>query len=153
MLTDVHVASPGPGVPYLSLGAFYPNDNPIFIKDIAGLEPVKAEITTATSNQDGDLFQNARLGKRNIVFQLGLNPNWIDQNMSSLRHMLYRYFLPTFWRQLWFYSDNMPTVNIWGNVESFEPNMFSQDPEIQISVLCPRPKFIGLDGVTEYAGL
>jgi hypothetical protein len=151
MLTNVKVLGSSTGTLSLALGGT--NQTPIQILDISGLEPVKAEITTVPSNNDGDLFQNARLGKRNIVLKLGLDPNWIDQTMSSLRRMLYDHFPPKTWRTLQFYMDDMPTVEVGGYIESFEPNMFSQEPEIQISVICPKPKFIGLDGVTEYVGI
>jgi hypothetical protein len=152
MLTKVEVLSPRSGIPTLLLGEFYPNNNPIQIRDISGLEPVKAEITTTSFNQDGVLFQSSRLGMRNLVFKLGLNPNWIDQTMSTLRRMLYTYFLPKAWCKFRFYSDDMPTVEIEGFIETFEPNIFSQDPEIQISVLCPQPDFVGIDRVT-YTGV
>ncbi len=113
---------------------------------------VKAEIISVPSNKDGDLFQHARLGKRNIVFKLGLDPNWVNQTMSTLRRMLYSHFPPKAWRTLKFYSDDMDTVEIGGYVESNEPNMFSQDPEVQISVICLQPKFIG-PNTTEYSGI
>lgn len=151
MLTKVDVIGLTAGPLSLELGG--PNQSPIQTRDILGLEPTKAEITMAPSNKDGDLFQNARLGKRNIVFKLGLDPNWVDQTMSSLRRMLYDHFPPKTWRTLQFFSDDIPTVEIGGYIESFEPNMFSQDPEIQISVICPKPMFVTLDGLTEYVGL
>ncbi len=125
----------------------------IQIRDIKGLEPIKAEIISVPSNLDGELFQNARLGKRNIVFQFGLNPNWVDQTMSSLRRLLYGYFPPKAIRKLRFYSDDMNSVDISGYVESIEPNMFSQDPEIQVSVICLKPNFISpVDGAV-YSGI
>lgn len=148
MLTKVEVVGSSAG----TLGIALDGQGPIQIRDISGLEPVKAEITSVPSNQDGDLFQHVRLGKRNIVLKLGLNPNWVDQTMSSLRRMLYAHFSPTTWRILKFYSDDMVTVQIGGYVESLEPNMFSQDPEMQVSVICLKPNFIG-PNATVYAGI
>ncbi len=150
MLTKIEVISERYEVPVMLLGAFYPNQNPIRILDISGLEPVKAEITTTPFSQDGELFQNARVSKRNIVLKLGLNPNWVDQTMSSLRQLLYKYFLPKSSCTLTFYSDDMPVVQIQGYVEDFEPNMFSQDPEIQISIICPQPDFVEIGRTTYY---
>jgi hypothetical protein len=149
VLTKVEVLEPT----ILSLELGGANQSPIQIRDISGLEPVKAEITFVPSNQDIDLFQNARLGKRNIVFKLGLDPNWIDQTMSSLRRLLYAHFPPKEWRSLRFYSDDMPMVEIGGYVESVEPNMFSQDPEMQISIICPRPNFADPSTGIPYTGL
>ncbi len=39
----------------------------------------------------------------------------------------------------------MSTVEISGYVEGFEPNIFSKDPEIQISIICPQPDFVDVD--------
>ena len=65
--------------------------------------------------------------------------------MSSLRQQLYAYLMPEQWCKLRFNSDEMPTTDIEGYVESFEPNMFSQDPEIQVSIINPKPDFIEID--------
>jgi hypothetical protein len=43
-----------------------------------------------------------------------------------------------------FYSDELPVIGIRGVVESFEPNLFSEDPEMQISILCPKPDLIDM---------
>lgn len=143
MITKLEVFSSQPGAPELPLGGFMPNDDPVQIKDIAGLGPVKADITsTPFASGRGELYQGSSTGKRNIVLTLVLNPNWVDQSMASLRQLLYRYLMPEAWTKLRFHSQELPTVDIEGYVESFEPNMFSQDPEIQVSVICPKPDFI-----------
>lgn len=149
MITKVEVYSSSPSAPELPLSAgTTANDDPIQIRDIQGLGPVKAEITTTPyASGRGELFQGVRTNKRNIVLTLGLNPNWTDQTISSLRQQLYAYLMPESWCKLRFFSDDVPTVDIEGYVESFEPNIFSQDPELQISVICPKPDFIGIDVV------
>jgi hypothetical protein len=123
------------------------------VRNIDGLGPVKADIlSTQFATGDGELFQGSSVGKRNIVMTLGFNPDWEEQTMSSLRHQLYRYLLPKAWTKLRFFSDDMPTVDIEGYVESFEPNIFSQDPEVQVSIICPKPDFIEVDAIV-YTGL
>jgi hypothetical protein len=133
-----------PDAPELPLGGFMPNDDPVLIKNIDGLGPVKAELTsTAFATGRGELYQGGYIGKRNIVLTLGFNPDWAgNQTMSSLRQLLYRYFLPQQWTKLRFYTQELPPVDIEGIVESFDPNIFSQDPEVQISILCHKPDFI-----------
>jgi len=132
--------------PELPLGGFMPNDDPVQILNIEGLGPVTAAIASSPfATGRGDMFQGASTGKRNIVLTLGLNPNWADQTISSLRQLLYKYLLPEQWTRLRFFSDHLPTVDIAGVVEAFEPNIFAQDPEIQISILCPKPDFIDVD--------
>lgn len=147
----MEVFSAQPGAPELTLGGFYPNLDPVQIRGIDGLGPVKADIlTTPFATGDGEIHQGSIVGKRNIVMTLGLNPNWVDQTVSSLRRQLYRYLLPKSWTKLRFFSDDMNTVDIEGYVESFEPNIFSQDPEIQVSVICPKPDFIEVDATIYY---
>ena len=161
MLRRLEVFSSNPSAPELPLGGFMPNDDPVQVRHIDGLEPVTAEVaSTAFASGRGELLQGSSIGKRNIVLTLGLNPNWVDQTMTTLRHLLYRYLLPEAWTKLRFFSDELPTVDIEGIVESFQPNIFSQDPEIQVSVLCHKPDFIEADatiiegtvddGTTEY---
>lgn len=143
MIQRMEVFSPQPDAPVLPLGGFMPSNDPVQVRNIEGLGPVKAEITsTPFATGRGELFQGSSTGKRNIVMTLGLNPDWENQTMSTLRQLLYRYLMPEQWTKLRFISDHLPTCDIEGYVESFEPNMFSQDPEVQISVICPKPDFI-----------
>lgn len=143
MIQKMEVYSPQPDAPVLPLGGFMANSDPVQIRNIDGLGPVKAEIvSTPFATGRGELFQGSSTGKRNIVVTLGLNPDWVDQTMSTLRQLLYRYFMPEAWVKLKFISDHLPPCDIEGRVESFEPNMFSQDPEMQISIICPKPDFI-----------
>ena len=153
MLRRMEVFSANPSAPELPLGGFMPSDDPVQVRNITGLEPVKADITsTGLATGRGETLQGSSTGKRNIVMTLGLNPDWAEQTMTTLRHQLYRYFMPEQWTKLRFFSDELPVVDIEGIVESFEPNMFSQDPEIQISILCHKPDFIEADA-TIYTGV
>lgn len=125
------------------MGGFVPNNEPIQIRGIDGLGPIKASIsTTPFATGRGGLFQGASIDNRNIVLTLGLNPDWAEQTVASLRNLLYRYFMTGAWTRLRFLSDDIPTVYINGVVESFEPNIFSQDPEMQVSIICNKPDFI-----------
>jgi hypothetical protein len=146
VIKRMEIVSSQPGVPVLPLGGFVLTDDPVQIRNIEGLGPVKAEVSsTPFSTGRGSLYQGDSIGTRNIILTLGLNPNWIDQTMMSLRQLLYRYFMPQTWSKLRFITDELPIVYINGVVESFEPNHFAQDPEIQISLLCPKPDFIDVD--------
>ena len=145
MITKMEVFGVRP-TPALSLGGFMPSDDPVVIRNVDGLGPVKSEITTTPSGVSrGETFQGSSTGKRNIVLTLGLNPDWSTQTMSSLRQLLYAYLMPEQWCKLRINSDELPTTDIEGYVESFEPNMFSQDPEIQVSIINPKPDFIEID--------
>lgn len=154
MITKMELFSSNPSAPELPLGGFMPNDDPIHVRSIDGLGPVKAEHTsTAFVSGRGELYQGSNVGKRNILINLGFNPDWPGgHTMSTLRQKLYRYLMPQAWTKMRFFSDYLPTVDIEGIVESFEPNIFSQDPEVQVSVLCYKPDFIEPDA-TIYTGV
>jgi Phage tail protein len=146
VITRMEVVSDRPDAPDLPLGGFMPNNEAIQIRNIEGLGPVKADIaSTPFATGRGELYQGVSVPKRNIVLTLGLNPNYASQSMASLRQLLYAYFMPENWARYRFISDELPTVFINGIVESFEPNIFSQDPEIQVSIICPKPDFIDVN--------
>lgn len=154
MITKVEVFSPQPDAPVLPLGGLMPFDDPIHIRNIDGLGPVKADIArTPFASGRGSLYQGSSTPDRNIVLTLGFNPDWEgQQTVASLRQLLYRYLMPENWTKLRFFSQELPDVDIEGYVESCEPNMFSQDPEFQVSIICPEPDFIEADA-TIYNGV
>jgi len=144
----MEVFSAQASAPELLLGGLMPSDDPVQIRDIQGLGPVKAEIQkTPFATGDGEVYQGSSIGSRNVVLTLGFNPDWAVQTMSTLRQLLYAYFSPKQWCKMRFYSDYLPPVDIEGYCESFEPNLFSQDPEVQISIICPKPDFIEANAV------
>lgn len=143
MLTSVEVSGVRPSLDPLELLIAGSADSPIQIKEITGLEPVNAAITSSEySNMEGEAPGGVSVGKRNIVFTFGLNPDWATQTMEELRQELYKYFMPKLDVRLDFFSTHLPDVYIWGVVESMIPNMFSADPEIQVSILCLLPDFL-----------
>jgi len=150
VITKVELFTSQPDAPTLPLGGTMPFYDPVFIRNIDGLGPVKADIaTTPYASGRGELYQGSTTPKRNIVLTLGLNPDWEgQQTMASLRQSLYRYLMPQNWTKLRFFSQELPTVDIEGYVESLDPNMFSQDPEMQCSIICPKPDFIEADATT-----
>lgn len=123
------------------------------VKDIEGIGPVKAEIaTTSYSGVDGGVVSNVRSGSRNIVIQLGLNPRYIAGEMltaTQLRRLLYDYFTTQMQVEMFFYSDDYETIKIKGVVESMEPSIFSAEPTVTISIICPDPHFQSLTPTTE----
>lgn len=144
MITRMEVFSAQADAPELPLGGFGPNDDAVQVRNIEGLGPVKADITTTPfAVSRGALYQGSTIGTRNIVLTLGLNPDFVTYpSMHELRRILYRYLLPGEWTKLRFYTIELPPVEIEGYVESFEPNMFSEDPEVQVSIICPNPDFM-----------
>lgn len=147
MLTEVQ-ANPawGSGDPlsmHLGDGS---DDDVIQIHNITGLDPVKASISTSEyGDTPGESLTQTHTPKRNIVLTLGPNPDWVTWNITQLRQYLYTFFIPERPTKLTFISDELPTVEIEGYVESVEANLFSKDPEIQVSIICPQPYFSAAD--------
>lgn len=112
------------------------------IQDIDGLDPVKATLVSSSfANLDGEQYQSARREKRNLVFTLGLEPDFATQTVRGLRSRLYGFFMPKSNVNLRFISDDFPTVDISGRVESFESDLFSKDPAVKLSLLAFNPDF------------
>lgn len=151
MIQRIQIFSPQPDAPVLPLAGFMASQDPVQVRNIDGLGPVKADMaSTPFATGRGVQYQGSTVGYRNIVLSLGLNPDWENQTMSTLRQLLYRYFMTQSWVKLRFFMDHLPTVDIEGYVESMEPNMFTQDPELQISIICPKPDFIQTDATIIY---
>ena len=125
--------------------------NGYIVKDIQGLDPVKATITSSPfAGLDGEQFQASRREARNIVMTIGIEAYSGGATVEELRRALYSYFLPKRTVTLTFYFadmyGNIPAGSvrqIEGQVESFETALFSKDPEIAISIMCFDPNFSG----------
>lgn len=116
------------------------------VRNIDGLGAVKAAInTTPFGSIDGEFYTGRNVPKRNIVITLGMDANWSDWTPSKLRRNLDKYFTPGMKVELVFDTDDLAPVQISGYVEANEPNIFSKDPENQISILCPDPYFSSVD--------
>lgn len=123
--------------------------NGVAVEQIDGLDPVKATLVSSSfANMDGEQYHSSRREARNIVFKLGLEPDWAVQAVQDIRRRLYDFFMPKSQTSLRFYMDDGLTVDIAGVVESFETDHFSKEPKVDISVMCFDPDFIDLDPVT-----
>lgn len=143
MLTKLEAYSSWLDAPTLALSdAGREETDLIQIRAIAGLDPVKATVNTSPfGSVDGVAYIGSNVTYRNPVLTLHPNPDWNNWSYESLRRLLYRYFMPKLETRLVFYSDDMPTVEIYGYVEDATVNQFSKDPEIQVSIICPDPYF------------
>jgi hypothetical protein len=118
----------------------------IQIRNIAGLDPVKAAVNTSPfGSVDGAAYLGSSVPSRNIVLTLHPNPDWVDWSVEKLRRLIYSYFMPKLLTRLVFYSNDMLPVAIAGVVEDVSVTQFSKDPEIQVSIICPDPYFTALN--------
>ena len=147
MLTKVTAYSQWVGEDPLVLNVINHSDTDLFeVRNIDGLGAVKADVnTTPLGSVKGSALAGTNVAERNLVFTLGLDPDWDEWTVSRLRRFLDKYFMPE--QQVRFELETMEfsPVEIFGVVESNEPNMFSKDPEQVISVICPEPDFVALD--------
>lgn len=143
MLTEVKAYSSWRSAPTLPLvEGGTPDRDLIQVRNIEGLNPVKASVNTSPfGSVDGASYVGSSVISRNIVLTLHPNPNWDDWTYEGLRRLLYQYFMPKREVRLVFYSDDMDPVEISGYVEDVGVNMFSKDPELLVSIICPDPYF------------
>jgi len=129
-----------------------PNGRPetdlIQIRNIDGLDPVKASVSTSPrAAVDGVTYTGSNVPSRNIVLTVHPNPDWLNYTHDSLRKLIYQYFMPKSPVRLVFTSDNMADVEISGIVEAVAANQFSRDPELLISIICPDPHFTSVEPI------
>ena len=124
------------------------NGGPFEIEKIEGLRPPKANInTTEIATNDGSKFNSARSTDRHIVLDLILHG---VPTIEDARHLSYKYFPVKKYLQLEIETDNRRCI-VEGYPESNEPNIFSENEDIQVSIVCPNPywKSAGDDGIRE----
>jgi hypothetical protein len=149
VLTEVKAYSSWRSAPTLPLSVDGSAETDLIqVRNINGLDPVKASVNTSPfGSVDGASYVGSSVLSRNIVLTLHPNPNWDDWSYEGLRRLIYSYFMPKRPTRLVFYSDDMIPVEIAGIVESVDVNMFSKDPELLVSIVCPDPYFTALDPV------
>lgn len=148
MLTEVKAYSSWRSAPTLPLNGGRAETDLIQVRNIDGLDPVKASVNTSPYGAvDGASYVGSSVMSRNIVITLHPNPDWSTWTYESLRRLIYSYFMPKRLTKLVFYSDDMPPVQISGYVDDVQVNQFSKDPEIIVSIICPDPYFTSLDPV------
>lgn len=117
--------------------------NGYILKNIDGLDPVKATISSSVFAQlDGAQVQGARREPRNIVVEVGLVPDFVNNSVQSLRQALYLVAMPKTMIELNFYNDDVLYATITGMVESVEATPFAKDPSALISIICFDPAFV-----------
>lgn len=118
------------------------------IADIEGLDPVKATIVSSGfANQDGEQEQSAKREARNVKMKVELVPDPEinpDQTVRSLRKEIYKFFMPKTRVNLRFLMEDGLEVDIMGRVETCAAALFTQEPAVDISVICHKPDFLEL---------
>jgi len=122
-----------------------PEKSGLLVREISGLGPSKANVNFSDlSTGDGGIFNSARVTSRNIVFTLDILS---QPDVETMRQLSYKYFPIKKKIKLLFTTDNR-VCEIYGYVETNEPNIFSKTQQTQISILCPDPYFYSVNDYT-----
>lgn len=123
--------------------SFVQNENYAITK-ITGLGSPDATIsTTDVGAFDGERFNFSKVGKRNIVMTIAILGN-VEKN----RIALYSVFKSKQWIKF-HYKNGLRDVYIEGYVESAPIDLFTQNQEVQISIICPEPFFNNAEEIIE----
>lgn len=125
---------------------------PFVLKGADGLGPTEINVRMTDTTQEGAVYQGRRPRNREIVLRVGLQPDWdIGQTASELRTVLYDLLTPK--------SNDMilvdlmlngaPVARAWAQVSTLETAIFTQDPEVQITLPCDYPYFLAINPVEQ----
>lgn len=116
----------------------------LLIRKITGLNPPEIDLFIGEYSRDGGIYQGRRVGNRNIVLTLDLNPNpALGETISGLRRMLYKALVDPLveadYLKLNFYHDDDEVWYTVGYTEKFETEPFDIETMVQVSLICPDP--------------
>lgn len=124
-------------------------ENGLIVQEIEGLDPVKATLVSSSfANRDGQQFYSSRREARNIKLTLGLEPDYVTDQVQDLRRRLYSYLMPKSQINLTFYMNGTENYQITGIVESFDTPHFYREPSVEVSIMCYDPDFVDPDFVS-----
>lgn len=128
-----------------------PYQSGFIVTNIEGIGPPKANIgVTDSATMDGGKYNSARADTRNIVLYLRLLEN---PTVEATRHESYKFF-PVKKKITLIFETDTRTCEAYGYVESNEPDIFSEEEAIQVSVICPDPYFYSqANNVTVFFGI
>jgi hypothetical protein len=115
------------------------------VRAILGLDLDEIVTKYQKSNSAGTRFYKMSLGKREVVLRVALNPNYqLGETAESLRSNVYKAITAnrTGAMSLRFKSDKAVVGEIHGFVKKVEAGLFSETPEIQITLDCSRDPLI-----------
>ena len=119
-----------------------PENSGFRILKMEGISPGKATINLSESTtDDGAEYNSSHKSARNIILTLGFEDT---DDVETRRQTTYKYFPLKKKVRLEFTTDNRH-CEIYGFVESNEPDIFSKVVTTNVSILCPNPYFYSVD--------
>ena len=125
---------------------------PLIVSQITGLTPVDFDLFVGDYARNGGIYQGRRVGVRNIVMHIDMNPDpALGQTVSGLRKLLSNLFVKNAVRgemvRMVFIDVEGHQVYTEAYTEKFETEIFSKETMVQVSLLCPDPYFNDVTGV------
>lgn len=116
----------------------------LLIRKVTGLNPPDVDLFIGDYSRDGGTYQGRRVGSRNVVMTLDLNPNpALGETVSGLRDLLYKTFIDPLvnadYIELLLHDEAGNIRNLAGYTEKFETEIFDIETMAQISMICPDP--------------
>lgn len=126
-----------------------PKDS-LLVRKVTGLNPSSVDLFIGDYSRDGGSYQGRRVGDRNVVLTIDLNPNpALGETISGLRELLYKVFLDPLVDadhvELVLRSDDGRVRNLYGYTEKIETEVFDIETMVQISMICPDPYIRDVD--------
>lgn len=146
MLTKIEAKAPSGEILVLTLNSI---TSGFSVLDVDGLDPVNASIVSSDmADTDGQQYQSSRRGARNVKIVLGLEPDYVNNTVRSLRSILYNFFMPKTSVELYFYTIDGLILTSQGVTETFVCPIFTKDPTATINVTCFDPDLIDTTLIT-----
>jgi hypothetical protein len=128
---------------YVPIQGATPKDS-LLVRNITGLTPPDINLFIGDYSRDGGIYQGRRVGNRNVVITMTLNPNpALGETVSGLRELLYKTFIDPLveadFLQLNLHDEQGRVRYVVGYTEKFEGAIFDADTSLQISLICPDP--------------
>lgn len=129
-------------------------DEIVVLQSISGLLPGDISLFTGEFARSGGYYQGRRVGQRNPVFNLKLNPHYKDDiEISDVREMLYKQFYEPHGDsdaiQVRLKDDRKPDRYFHCYAEKWNGDLFSNNTTAQISTLCVDPFLYSVEEVDE----
>lgn len=120
-----------------------PKDS-LLIRKVTGLNPPDPTLFIGEFARDGGIYQGRRVGARNVVLTMDLNPNpALGETISGLREILYKTFMDpqvdADYIRLVLNDDDSNQRYLVGYAEKFETEIFDIETMAQVSIICPDP--------------
>lgn len=128
----------------LELELKHPEKSGIYVKDVTGLGYPSSNVSiTNLVTSDIGHFNQSIYQSRNVVFTFGF-----ITDVENNRQKIYDIFTSKTEVKVEIVTD-VKTVYCKGIVETCDPNIFSEEETIQVSLICPNPYLININPIEE----